>query len=115
MGFLDNMKDLAESATKNANNMAKSATAKIENKKKINDLEKDKEKATMNIRRSYEKLGEMFVQEMNDDISMDQNLVAEELDLIKENKARISAVDIQIEEAKKDLEEKLDDIEREKY
>lgn len=115
MGFLDNMKDLAENATKSANNMAKSATVKFENKKKINDLEKEKEKAIMNIRKSYEKLGEMFVQEMNDDISMDRNIVAEELDLIKENKTRISAVDIQIEEAKKELEQKLYDIEKEKY
>ncbi|MCR6516078.1 MAG: hypothetical protein ACRC1T_11220 [Clostridium chrysemydis] len=113
MGFLDSVKDMADSATKGANTIAKVASLKMENKKKVMALEKERDSSESNIQNTTEILGKMFVAESLDNVSMDAAKVSDLLDSIKENRMKISAIDIQIEEAKRELEESLEKIEKE--
>lgn len=113
MGFLDSVKDMADSATKGANTIAKVASLKMENKKKVMALEKERDIEEANIKNTTEILGKMFVSESLDNVSMDAAKVSDLLDSIKESRMKISAVDIQIEDAKRELERKLDEIEKE--
>lgn len=113
MGFLDSVKDMADSATKGANTIAKVASLKMDNKKKVMALEKERDNAESNIKKTTEILGEMFVAESLDNASMDAAKISDLLDSIKESRMKISAIDIQIEEAKRELERKLEKIEKE--
>ncbi|GAA0071652.1 hypothetical protein UT300003_31770 [Clostridium sardiniense] len=115
MNFLDSMKELADTATKNVTSLSKSTALKIETKMKIRDLKNEIDDLNIVIRKSNEKIGSMFVDEFKNKISMDEEQVKNLIYKIDDSISRIADINIEIEEVEKDLLEKLDDIEREKY
>ncbi|MGG7079477.1 hypothetical protein [Clostridium sardiniense] len=115
MNFLDSMKELADTATKNVTSLSKSTALKIETKMKIRDLKNEIDDLNIVIRKSNEKIGAMFVDEFKNSVSMDEEEVKNLICKIDDSISRIADINIEIEEIEKDLLEKLDDIEREKY
>lgn len=115
MNFLDSMKELADTATKNVTSLSKSTALKIETKMKIRDLKDEIDGLNIAIRKSNEKIGAMFVDEFKNKISMDEEEVKSLICKIDDSISRIADINIEIKEIEKDLLEKLDDIERERY
>lgn len=115
MSFLDSMKELADTATKNITSLSKSTALKIETNMKIRDLKDEIDDLNRNIRKNNEKIGVMFVEEFKNKISMDDEKVKNLILDIDDCMDKIAEINIKIKEIEKDFQEKLDEIEREKY
>lgn len=115
MGFFDKMKDMAEDATKTVTSTSKSGAAKLDSKLKVNGFKKEADEAKVGIRKVHEKIGSMFLDEYENQIPMDDNKIQEAIEEIRGLKAKINDVDAKIKAEESRLEEKLQDIEREKF
>lgn len=115
MNFLDSMKELADTATKNITSLSKSTALKIETNMKIRDLKEEIEDLNRSIRKNNEKIGAMFVEEFKSGTSMDDEKVKNLILDIDNCMDKIVDINIKIKEIEKDFQEKLDEIEREKY
>ncbi|WP_297635281.1 hypothetical protein [uncultured Clostridium sp.] len=115
MGFFDKVKDLAEDAGKNVASTSKTLTAKADSKIKIANLKKEIEEARVKIRKVNEKVGKAFLDEYKNQIPMEDGFVIDAVNEINLNEEIIANTKIKIEEEENALEEKLSDIEREKY
>lgn len=115
MGFLDKMKDFAEDAGKSVASTSKSLTAKADTKIKISNLKKEMEEARVNIRKVHERVGKAFLEEYQNQIPMEDGFVIDAINEINSNEDIIKNTKLKIEAEEKALEEKLSDIEREKY
>ncbi|MEG1004084.1 hypothetical protein [Clostridium sp.] len=115
MGFLDSMKEIADVATKNVSSLSKSTSLKVETKMRIRDLKNEVYDINVEIRREYEKIGEMLVLEIKENVLMDDSEIQSIISDIDSKILKIKEINKNIEEIEKNLNDRLDDIERKKY